>query len=87
MNPKKMKTLRFETYGPPAVLSIQDLPLPALEDGEVLVLSPIANRPSANLRSLLSSHVALFRGPSSLQLCGLDFGLLQDGDVGVGILP
>jgi NADPH:quinone reductase len=32
-----MKALRFETYGPPSVLSIQDLPLPRLEDGEVLV--------------------------------------------------
>lgn len=34
---KKMKALRFETYGPPSVLSIQDLPLPVLEEGEVLV--------------------------------------------------
>jgi NADPH2:quinone reductase len=32
-----MKALRFETYGPPSVLSFQDLPLPALEEGEVLV--------------------------------------------------
>lgn len=32
-----MKALRFETYGPPSVLSIQDLPLPVLEEGEVLV--------------------------------------------------
>jgi NADPH:quinone reductase-like Zn-dependent oxidoreductase len=37
MNPTKMKALRFERYGPPAVLSIQDLPLPALVDAEVLV--------------------------------------------------
>jgi NADPH:quinone reductase len=37
MNTTKMKALRFERYGPPAVLSIQDLPLPALEDAEVLV--------------------------------------------------
>ncbi len=32
-----MRGLRFETYGPPSVLSIQDLPLPVLEEGEVLV--------------------------------------------------
>jgi NADPH:quinone reductase len=32
-----MKTLRFEAYGPPSVLSIRELPLPALEEGEVLV--------------------------------------------------
>lgn len=32
-----MKALRFETYGPPSVLSIQDLPRPALQAGEVLV--------------------------------------------------
>jgi NADPH:quinone reductase len=32
-----MKALRFEAYGPPSVLRIRDLPLPALEEGEVLV--------------------------------------------------
>ncbi|MFZ3214416.1 MAG: zinc-binding alcohol dehydrogenase family protein [Terriglobales bacterium] len=32
-----MKALRFEKYGPPAVLSMKDLPVPALEDDEVLV--------------------------------------------------
>jgi NADPH:quinone reductase len=32
-----MRGLRFEKYGPPSVLSIQDLPLPVLEEGEVLV--------------------------------------------------
>jgi NADPH:quinone reductase len=32
-----MKALRFERYGPPSVLSIQDLPLPPLEEGEALV--------------------------------------------------
>jgi NADPH:quinone reductase len=32
-----MKALRFDTYGPPSVLRIQDLPLPRLEEGEVLV--------------------------------------------------
>ena len=32
-----MKALRFETFGPPSVLSIRDLPRPALEAGEVLV--------------------------------------------------
>lgn len=32
-----MKALRFETYGAPSVLSIQELPLPALQEGEVLV--------------------------------------------------
>jgi NADPH2:quinone reductase len=32
-----MKALRFESYGPPSVLSIQDLPVPALGEGEVLV--------------------------------------------------
>jgi NADPH:quinone reductase len=37
MNPQKMKALQFESYGPPSVLSIQDLPVPNLEDGEVLV--------------------------------------------------
>jgi NADPH:quinone reductase len=32
-----MKGLQFEAYGPPSVLGIRDLPLPALEEGEVLV--------------------------------------------------
>jgi NADPH:quinone reductase len=32
-----MKALRFETYGPPSVLSVQEVPLPALQEGEVLV--------------------------------------------------
>lgn len=32
-----MKALRFTTYGPPSVLSIQELPVPALQDGEALV--------------------------------------------------
>jgi NADPH:quinone reductase len=32
-----MKALRFERYGPPSVLSIQELPLPVPEEGEVLV--------------------------------------------------
>jgi NADPH:quinone reductase len=32
-----VKALRFERYGPPSVLSIQDLPRPALPAGEVLV--------------------------------------------------
>jgi NADPH:quinone reductase len=37
MSAKKMKALRFEKYGPPAVLSLQDLPLPVPERDEVLV--------------------------------------------------
>jgi NADPH:quinone reductase len=32
-----VKALRFETYGPPSVLSIRDLPRPALAASEVLV--------------------------------------------------
>lgn len=32
-----MKALRFERYGPPSVLSIQELPLPALQEGEVML--------------------------------------------------
>jgi NADPH:quinone reductase len=32
-----MKALRFEKYGPPSVLEIQELPLPILQEGEVLV--------------------------------------------------
>jgi len=32
-----MRALRFNAYGPPSVLSMQDLPRPALEEGEVLV--------------------------------------------------
>jgi NADPH:quinone reductase len=32
-----MKALRFEQYGPPSVLRIQELPVPALAEGEVLV--------------------------------------------------
>jgi NADPH:quinone reductase len=32
-----MRALRFENYGPPSVLSIQDLPRPSLEAGEALV--------------------------------------------------
>jgi NADPH:quinone reductase len=32
-----MKALRFTQYGPPSVLSIQELPLPVLRAGEVLV--------------------------------------------------
>ena len=32
-----MKALRFERYGPPTVLSVQDLQVPDLKPGEVLV--------------------------------------------------
>jgi NADPH:quinone reductase len=32
-----MKALRFEQYGPPSVLRIQDVPLPEVKQGEVLV--------------------------------------------------
>jgi NADPH:quinone reductase len=32
-----MKALRFSTYGPPSELSLQELPIPALGEGEVLV--------------------------------------------------
>jgi NADPH:quinone reductase len=32
-----MKALRFNAYGPPSVLNMQDLPRPALAEGEVLV--------------------------------------------------
>jgi hypothetical protein len=32
-----MKALRFAQYGPPSVLSIQEIPLPSLADGDVLV--------------------------------------------------
>jgi NADPH2:quinone reductase len=34
---KTMKALRFEEYGPPSVLSIQELPVPDLKTGEALV--------------------------------------------------
>ena len=34
---KTMKALRFEKYGPPSVLSIQELPVPDLKMGEALV--------------------------------------------------
>jgi len=32
-----MKSLCFETYGPPSVLAIQEIPLPVVQEGEVLV--------------------------------------------------
>jgi NADPH:quinone reductase len=34
---KTMKALRFEKYGPPSVLTIQELPVPDLKTGEALV--------------------------------------------------
>jgi NADPH2:quinone reductase len=34
---KTMKALRFEKYGPPSVLAIQELPVPDLKTGEALV--------------------------------------------------
>jgi NADPH:quinone reductase len=34
---KTMKALRFEEYGPPSVLTIQELPVPDLKTGEALV--------------------------------------------------
>ena len=34
---KTMKALRFEKYGPPSVLSIQELRVPDLKPGEALV--------------------------------------------------
>jgi NADPH:quinone reductase-like Zn-dependent oxidoreductase len=34
---KTMKALRFETYGPPSVLSLEDVPIPVPKVGEVLV--------------------------------------------------
>jgi NADPH:quinone reductase-like Zn-dependent oxidoreductase len=32
-----MRALRFEAYGPPSALSLQDIPVPSLNPGEVLV--------------------------------------------------
>src|SRR5258707_11061966 len=32
-----MKALRFETYGPPSVLSLQEISIPDLKPGEILV--------------------------------------------------
>jgi NADPH:quinone reductase-like Zn-dependent oxidoreductase len=37
MQMKTMKALRFERYGPPSVLSVQELPLPNLKLGDALI--------------------------------------------------
>jgi len=68
MSPTKMKALRFERYCPPgAVLSIQDLPLPALEDAEVFVqikassINPSDVGTAGNFLSKLPIHCEIAR--------------------------
>lgn len=70
-----MKALRFDRYGPPSVLSIQELPLPVLEEGEVLV--------QIQASSINPSDVATVAGRFHSQLPmipGRDFaGVVVDG--------
>ncbi len=70
-----MKALRFETYGLPSVLSIQDVPLPVLQDGEVLV--------QVKASSINPSDVATVAGRFHSQLPmtpGRDFaGVVAEG--------
>jgi hypothetical protein len=50
-----MRALRFEAYGPPSALSLQDIPVPSLNPGEVLVKVHAAQSILAMLRSYQAS--------------------------------
>jgi NADPH2:quinone reductase len=71
-----MKALRFDKYGPPSVLSIQELPMPNLKAGEALVeLHASAINPSDVKNVAGAFSAALPRIP------GRDFaGVVVDGD-------
>lgn len=59
---KTMKALRFEKYGPPSVLSIQELPVPDLKTGEALIeLQASAIRCSSHMEA---EHARRARGNS-----------------------
>jgi NADPH:quinone reductase-like Zn-dependent oxidoreductase len=59
---KTMKALHFEKYGPPTVLSIQDLQVPDLKPGEVLVeLQASAINPS-DVKNVAGAFRALLPG-------------------------
>ena len=63
---KTMKALRFERYGPPSVLAIQELPVPDLKTGEALVeLHACAINPSdvKNVAGVFKASLPRIPGP------------------------
>ena len=75
-----LKALRFEQYGPPTVLHIQEMPRPVLEDGEVLI--------EVKASSLNPSDLATVAGRFHSELPmtpGRDFsGVVVDGGAWTG---
>lgn len=71
-----MKALRFNQFGPPSVLHVDELPRPALQDGEVLV--------EVRASSINPSDIGTVAGRFHSQLPmtpGRDFsGIVVDGD-------
>ena len=75
-----MKAFRFEQYGPPSVLRIQEMPRPVLEDGEVRI--------EVKASSLNPSDLATVAGRFHSELPmtpGRDFaGVVVDGGAWTG---
>lgn len=75
-----MKGLRFERYGPPSVLSLEDLPMPELKAGQALVEIHAAAINPSDVKNLAGAfHADLPRTP------GRDYaGVVVSGDPWVG---
>jgi NADPH2:quinone reductase len=71
-----MKALRFEKYGSPALLSIQELPMPDLKQGEALVELHVAAINPSDLKNVAGVFKA-----SLPRIPGRDFaGVVVAGD-------
>src|ERR1700710_2124113 len=71
-----MKALRFEKYGSPALLSIQELPMPDLKQGEALVELHVAAINPSDLKNVAGVFKA-----SLPRIPGRDFaGVVMAGD-------
>jgi NADPH:quinone reductase len=71
-----MKALRFSKFGPPSVLSIEDVPRPEPRDGEALILVKAAAINPSDVQNV-SGH---FSGTSLPRTPGRDFsGIVVEG--------
>jgi NADPH:quinone reductase len=74
---KTMQALRFERFGPPSVLSLEELPMPELRSGEVLV----EVRASAINPSDVKNVAGQFQQTTLPRTPGRDYaGVVVDGD-------
>jgi NADPH2:quinone reductase len=78
MNTERMKALRFEAFGPPSVLRIEEVPIPEPEEDEVLVhVKAAAINPSD-----ISNVAGRFKHTSLPRTPGRDFaGIVEKGVV------